>query len=63
LLKNSRIYIEPGGIQSEFAANVIKQMETTGGMLDDENLPILQKYVGGAQPTELSQIFIRPLKK
>ncbi len=41
--------IEPGGIQSEFANNVIKQMETTGGMLDDEYLPILQKYIGGSQ--------------
>lgn len=41
--------VEPGGIQSEFAANVMKQVEETGGMLDDEYLPILQKYVGGAQ--------------
>ncbi len=41
--------VEPGGIQSEFAASVMKQVEATGGMLDDEYLPILQKYVGGAQ--------------
>ena len=41
--------VEPGGIQSEFAANVMKQVEETGGMLEDEYLPILQKYVGGAQ--------------
>ena len=41
--------VEPGGIQSEFASNVMKQMETTGGMLDDEYLPILQKYIGGSQ--------------
>ncbi|WP_299771421.1 SDR family oxidoreductase [uncultured Tateyamaria sp.] len=41
--------VEPGGIASEFAANVIKQVEETGGMLDDEYLPILQKYVGGSQ--------------
>lgn len=41
--------VEPGGIQSKFAANIMKQMETTGGMLEDEYLPILQKYVGGAQ--------------
>ncbi|MBY5935268.1 SDR family oxidoreductase [Tateyamaria omphalii] len=41
--------VEPGGIASEFAANVMKQVEETGGMLDDEYLPILQKYVGGAQ--------------
>lgn len=41
--------VEPGGIASEFAANVMKLVEETGGMLDDEYLPILQKYVGGAQ--------------
>jgi len=41
--------VEPGGIQSEFAASVLKQVEGTGGMLDDEYLPILQKYVGGSQ--------------
>ncbi|WP_299745563.1 SDR family oxidoreductase [uncultured Tateyamaria sp.] len=41
--------VEPGGIASEFAANVMKQVEETGGMLDDEYLPILQKYVGGSQ--------------
>ncbi len=41
--------IEPGGIQSEFAANIMKQVEATGGMLDDEYLPILQKYIGGSQ--------------
>lgn len=41
--------IEPGGIASEFATSVLKQVEETGGMLDDEYLPILQKYVGGSQ--------------
>lgn len=41
--------VEPGGIQSEFAASVMKHVESTGGMLEDEYLPILQKYVGGAQ--------------
>ena len=41
--------IEPGGIQSDFAANVMKHVETTGGMLDDEYLPILQKYIGGSR--------------
>ncbi len=41
--------VEPGGIQSEFATNVLKHVEATGGMLEDEYLPILQKYIGGAQ--------------
>ncbi|WP_424969799.1 SDR family oxidoreductase [Dinoroseobacter sp. S76] len=41
--------VEPGGIQSEFAASVLKHVADTGGMLEDEYLPILQKYVGGSQ--------------
>lgn len=41
--------VEPGGIASEFAANVLKQVGGTGGMLDDEYLPILQAYIGGAE--------------
>lgn len=40
--------VEPGGIRTEFAPNVMKQVEETGGMLDDEYLPILQKYIGGS---------------
>ena len=28
---------------------MLKQVAETGGMLDDEYLPILQKYVGGSQ--------------
>lgn len=41
--------VEPGGIQSEFANNVLKHVQDTGGMLEDEYLPILQKYIGGAE--------------
>lgn len=41
--------IEPGGIASEFAATVLKKVEETGGMLEDEYLPILQKYIAGSQ--------------
>ena len=41
--------VEPGGIATEFANNVLKQVEETGGMLDDEYLPILQHFVSGAQ--------------
>ncbi len=40
--------VEPGGISSEFAANVMKQVTATGGLLEDEYLPILQKYIGGS---------------
>jgi NAD(P)-dependent dehydrogenase (short-subunit alcohol dehydrogenase family) len=40
--------IEPGGISTEFAPNVLQHVAQSGGMLEDEYLPILQKYVGGA---------------
>lgn len=40
--------VQPGGIRSEFANNVLQQVEQSGGMLEDEYLPILQKYIGGA---------------
>lgn len=41
--------VEPGGIKTEFANTVLANAMKTGGMLDDEYLPILQKYIGGAQ--------------
>ncbi len=41
--------VEPGGIRSEFGNSAMKQITSTGGMLEDEYLPILQKYLGGAQ--------------
>ena len=41
--------VEPGGIRSDFAANIMKHLESTGGMLEDEYLPILQKYLGGSE--------------
>lgn len=47
--------VEPGGIQSEFANNVLKHVQDTGGMLEDEYLPILQKYIGGAQDRQAGE--------
>lgn len=41
--------VEPGGIATEFIANVMKQVAGTGGILDDEYKPILQAYIGGAE--------------
>ena len=41
--------VEPGGIKSEFANAAFAHVESTGGMLQDEYLPILMKYVGGAR--------------
>ena len=39
--------IEPGGIQSEFTNNVMAQLQSTGGLKDDEYKPILDSYLGG----------------
>jgi NAD(P)-dependent dehydrogenase (short-subunit alcohol dehydrogenase family) len=41
--------IEPGGMQSEFAAGVMRNFAETGGMIEDAYLPILQRYIGNAQ--------------
>ena len=49
--------VEPGGISSEFANTVMEQIAQTGGMLEDEYLPILQKYVAGAQNRQDTGIF------
>ena len=49
--------IEPGGITSEFANTVMDQFAKTGGMLEDEYLPILQKYISGAQNRRDSGVF------
>lgn len=49
--------IEPGGIASEFANTVLQQIAETGGMLDDEYLPILQKYVAGSQERQGGDVY------
>ena len=49
--------VEPGGIASDFAANVLQHVQDTGGMLEDEYLPILQKYIGGAQDRQGGDIY------
>ena len=41
--------VEPGGIRTEFVANVMAQVAGSGGMLDDEYKPILDKYLGAAR--------------
>lgn len=41
--------VEPGGIATEFANTVLKQVSETGGMLEDDYLLLLQKYVAGSQ--------------
>lgn len=41
--------IEPGGISTEFASNVMSHMLSTGGILDDTYKPILEKYLGASR--------------
>lgn len=41
--------VEPGGISSAFASSVLAQIEQTGGMIEDEYLPLLQKFISNAQ--------------
>lgn len=41
--------VEPGGIATEFVANVMSQVAGTGGILEDEYKPILESYIGGSQ--------------
>jgi NAD(P)-dependent dehydrogenase (short-subunit alcohol dehydrogenase family) len=41
--------VEPGGIRSEFAAGVMRNIAETGGMIEDTYLPVLQRYIGNAQ--------------
>jgi len=41
--------VEPGGIATEFVANVMSHVAGTGGILDDEYKPVLEAYIGGSQ--------------
>ena len=41
--------IQPGGIRTEFVNNVMAQVGASGGMLEDEYLPLLQKYITTSQ--------------
>jgi len=54
--------VEPGGISSEFAASVMKQVQATGGIPDDEYRPIAQQYIAGAQKRrgDSSDVFQTP---
>lgn len=52
--------VEPGGIATEFANTVLKEIGETGGMLQDDYLPLLQKYVGGSQNRQGGDIYQTP---
>lgn len=49
--------IEPGGIRSEFANNVLDQFQTNGGMKDDPYKPILESYIASAQQRAESGVY------
>lgn len=41
--------VEPGGIRSEFVNAAMAHVEASGGIIEDEYLPILQQYLAGAR--------------
>lgn len=41
--------VEPGGITSEFTNSALKHFAETGGMIEDEYLPLIRKYLGGRE--------------
>ncbi len=43
------VLVEPGGMHSEFAATAMKQIAASGGLLEDEYLPLLQAYMARAK--------------
>ena len=52
--------VEPGGIKSEFMKNVLGQLEQTGGVRQDDYLPVFQKYVNAVQnrpPEEAARVY------
>lgn len=49
--------VEPGGIRTEFIANVMAHVSSTGGMIEDEYKPILDKYLGGASRAGASNAY------
>ena len=42
---------------TEFAASVLRNVETTGGILDDEYAPILKRYIGGSATRQTGDIY------
>lgn len=49
--------VEPGGIRTEFANNVLEQLQNSGGIEHPDYLPILQKYISGAQSRSAENIY------
>lgn len=49
--------VEPGGITTEFANNVLAQVEASGGILDDDYKPILENFLGSAATRQQTGIY------
>lgn len=52
--------VEPGGISSEFATSVLEHVTSTGGILDDEYRPILEKYMSTAGERSKDGVYQTP---
>lgn len=52
--------VEPGGISSEFANSALKHFTESGGMIEDEYLPLIQKYIGGRTMRNQDGVFQTP---
>lgn len=52
--------VEPGGIRSEFAANALAQMASTGGIRDDAYRPILERYIRGSRARQAADVYQSP---
>lgn len=59
--------VQPGGISTEFANSALKQFMGSGGMIEDEYLPLIQKYLGNRDgradgvfqtPSEVAQVIL-----
>lgn len=47
--------VEPGGIQSEFANTILENIQKSGGMVNDEYQPLLQKYIDSPRTDDCYQ--------
>ncbi len=52
--------VEPGGIVSEFANNILEKVAATGGILDDEYRPILEKYLSAGERNPKEGLYQTP---
>ncbi len=52
--------VEPGGIATEFANNVMEHVGSTGGILDDEYRPILEHYMSAGAGTPRDGLYQTP---